>query len=84
MSRDVLAISRLFSSHVYIRRRDFLSIESVIQREIVKCSKKALFCGDCCDRSQAIILVVLVLISLIFIQQSALVSVFNKGTNSKF
>ena len=41
--------------------------ESVVQRAIVECSKKALFCGDCCDRNQAIILVVLVLVSLIFI-----------------
>ena len=30
----------------------------------VECSKKALFCGDCCDRNQAIILMVLVLVSL--------------------
>ena len=32
--------------------------------EIVECSKKALFCGECCDRNQTIILVVLVLVSL--------------------
>ena len=46
---------------VYIRQQDF----SLIQREsssveIVKRSKKALFCDDCRDRNQAIILVVLV------------------------
>ena len=35
---------------------------------IVERSKKTLFCGDCCDRNQAIILVDLVSISLIFIQ----------------
>ena len=40
-------------------------MDSVIQStrslvEIVECSKKALFCGDCCDRYQAISLVVLV------------------------
>ena len=35
--------------------------------EIVECGKKALFCGVCCDRNQAITLVVLVLVSLIFI-----------------
>ena len=64
MSRDVLAISRLFSSRVYIRRRDFLFIQSVVEREIIECSKKALFCGDCRDRNQAIVLVVLVLVSL--------------------
>ena len=29
-----------------------------------ECSKKRLFCGDCCDRNQAIILMVLVLVSL--------------------
>ena len=71
MSRDVLAISRFFLA-VYIRRRGFSFIQSVIQsvvqREIVECSKKALFCGYFCDRNQAIILVVLVLVSLIFIQ----------------
>ena len=68
MSRDVLAVSRLFSSRIY-KWRDFLLVQSVIQREvvqrkIVECSKKALFFGDCCDRNQAIILVVLVLVSL--------------------
>ena len=38
-------------------------IQSIVQSEIVdlvECSKKALFCGDYCDRNQAIILVVLV------------------------
>ena len=71
MSRDVLAISRLFSSRIYKAAEVFHSFrESVVQRnigDIVECSKKALFCGDCCDRNQAIILVVLVLVSLIFI-----------------
>ena len=68
MSRDVLAISRLFSV-VYIMQQDFTHSEreSVIQREIVECSKKALFCGDCCDKNQTIILMILVLVSLIFI-----------------
>ena len=56
MSRDVLAISRLFLV-VYIKRQDFLFIQKV------ECSKKALFCGDCCDRNQAIILVVLIFVS---------------------
>ena len=68
MSRDIVqAISRLFSSRIY-NGRDF----SLIQREcssveIVECRKKALFCGDCCDRNQAMILVLIVLFSLIFI-----------------
>ena len=63
MSCDVLAISRLFSV-VYIRRRDFIHSESAVQKKIAECSKKALFCGDCCDRNQAIILVVFGLVSL--------------------
>ena len=67
MSCDVLEISRLFSV-VYIRRRGFIHSErvseSVVQRKLAKCNKKALLCGDCCDRNQAIILVVLVLVSL--------------------
>ena len=50
MSRDVLAISRLFFV-LYIMRRDFVHSESVVQSEILECSKKALFCGDCCDRN---------------------------------
>ena len=66
MSRDVLAISRLFSSRIYNAARFFYSFRER-QREIVQCSKRGLFCGDCCDRNQAIILVVLVLVSLIFI-----------------
>ena len=69
VSCDLLAISRLFSVVVYTRRRDFIHsesvIQSIVQSEIVECSKKALFCGGYCDRNQAIILVVLV--SLIFI-----------------
>ena len=71
MSCDILAISRLFSSRIYKVARFFIHsesiIQSVVQREIVECSKKALLCGDFCDRIQAIILVVLVLFSLIFI-----------------
>ena len=63
MSCDVLAISRSFSV-VYVRRRDFIHSESVVQRKIAEYSKKALICGDCCDRNQVIILVVLVLFSL--------------------
>ena len=50
MSCDVLAISRLFSV-VCIRQRDFIHLESVVQRKIAECSKKALFCDDCCDRN---------------------------------
>ena len=70
MSRDVLAISRLFSRRIYEAARFFIHsesvIQSVVQSEIIEYSQKALFCGDCCDRNQAIILVVLVLISLMF------------------
>ena len=70
MSRDVLAISRLFSSRLYWAVRFFIHsesvIQSVVQKEIVECSKKALFCGYFSDGNQAIILVVLVLVSLIF------------------
>ena len=68
MSHDVLAISRLFTSHMLYRRREiFYSFRECSSVEIVECTKKALFCGDCGDRNQAIILVVLVLVSLIFI-----------------
>ena len=63
MSCDVLAISRLFSV-VYIRQRDFIHSESVVQRKTTERSIKALFCGDCCDRNQAISLVVFSLVSL--------------------
>ena len=63
VSHDVLAISRLFSSRIYKAARFFLVRECSSEREIVEYSKKALFCGDCCDRNQAIILVVLVLVS---------------------
>ena len=66
MSHDVLAISRLFSSRTYKATRFFIHSECS-SVEIVKCSKKTLFYGDCCDRNQAIILVILVLVSLIFI-----------------
>ena len=65
MSRDVLAFSgRLVS--VYIRRRDFYDREWHLKSDRVKCSKKTLFCGDCCKRNQAIILVVLVLVLVFF------------------
>ena len=50
MSCDFLAVSRLFSV-VHIRLRGFINSESVVQRKIAECSKKALFCGDCCDRN---------------------------------
>ena len=50
-----------------MRRRDFFIHSECSLLEIVQCSKKALFCGDFCDRNQAIILVVLVLVSLVFI-----------------
>ena len=66
MSRDVLAISRLISSCIYKPAR-FFSFRECCSVEIVECSKKALFCGNFCDRNQAIILVVMVLVSLIFI-----------------
>ena len=74
---------------MYIRQRDFLRYtkrERERKRECssVESSKKALFCGDCCDRNEAVILVVLVLISLIFIYESALVFVVDKRRNSKF
>ena len=49
VSCDVLAISTLFSV-VYIRQQDFIHLESAVQRKIAECSKKALFCGNCCDR----------------------------------
>ena len=70
MSRDILAISRLFSSRIYKAARFFIYSEcnnecSLV--EVVECSKKALLCGDFCDRNPAIIVVVLVLVSLIFI-----------------
>ena len=59
MSRDVSAISRLLSSRIYNAARIFYSFrEREREREIVECSKKTLFCGDCCDRNQVIILVV--------------------------
>ena len=67
MSRNVLAISRLFSlfsTRIYKAARLFLFreslIQSIVQSEIIECSKKAFFCGNYCDRNQAIILVVLV------------------------
>ena len=60
VSCDVLVFSgRLVS--VYTRRQDlFYDLES----RRVECSKKALFCGDSCDRNQAIILMVLLLVNL--------------------
>ena len=64
MSRDDLAISRFFSSRIYKATRFFILsesvIQSIVQSEIVECSKKALLCGDYCDRNQAIILMVFV------------------------
>ena len=45
---------------------------NVVQREIVECSEKALFCVDCCDRNQAIILVVVVLVSLCYLYSNVL------------
>ena len=65
MSREVLAISRLFSSRMYKAMRFF--IHSGSECSSVECSKKALFCGDFYDRNQAIILVILVLVGLRFI-----------------
>ena len=64
---DVLEISRSFSV-VYVRWRYFIHFERECNSEIQRLSsksrvelklvlKKALFCGDCCDRNQAIILV---------------------------
>ena len=43
----------------------FKTLVKVVKTE--ECSKKALFCGDFCDRNQAIILLVLVLVSDIYI-----------------
>ena len=67
MSRDVLAISRLFSSRIYKAARFIYSFRECSSVEKEECNKKTLFCSNFCDRNQAIILVVLVLISLIFI-----------------
>ena len=64
MSHDVLEILRLFSTRICKVARFFSHSEC----SSVECSKKALFYGDFCDRNQAIILVVLVLVSLIFIK----------------
>ena len=50
MSHEVLAISRLFSRHIYKVARFFIDSEcngECSSVEIVECSKKALFCGDC-------------------------------------
>ena len=66
MSRDVLKISRIFSSCINKAAR-FFSFGERERESSVECSKKALFCGDFWDRNQAIIFVVLVLVSLIFI-----------------
>ena len=68
MSYDVLAISRLFSV-VYIRRQNFIHSERDRERDSksrveIRVLQKALLCGNCCDRNQPIILVVLVLVSL--------------------
>ena len=32
--------------------QDFIHSESLVQRKIAECSKKVLFCGDCCDRKE--------------------------------
>ena len=52
MSCDVLAISRLFSVVLVYKAAGFYSFrvgESVVQKKIAECSKKALSCGDCCN-----------------------------------
>ena len=63
MSRDVLAFLETCLS-IYKAAR-FYDLETgnkkVAEQSVVK---NALFCGDCCDRNQAIILVVLVVVSL--------------------
>ena len=51
--------SYIYGGEIFQRERSLVGI--------VECSKKALFSGDCCDKNQAIVLVVLVLISLMFI-----------------
>ena len=65
MSRDVLAICRLFSSRIY--EIFFIHSECSSVVEIIECSKKALFCSDFCDRNQTITLIVFVLVNPIFI-----------------
>ena len=72
MSHDVIAISKLFFTRAYKAARFFIHSDREKERkcslvERVECSKKALFCGDFCDKNQVIILVILVLVSLIFI-----------------
>ena len=62
MPRDVLAFSRTLLFCIQ-GSKIFLNLE-ISSVEIVECSRKALFRSDCCDRNQAIILVVLVLVSL--------------------
>ena len=60
VSHDVLAF---FGSlpHSYTRRRGFYAFRVAERKsDKVKRSKRAFFCGDCCDRNQAIILVDLV------------------------
>ena len=59
VSCDVLVFSE--NSSQFILRGEIFTI---LESGRVECSKKALFCGDFCDRNQAIILVVLVLFSL--------------------
>ena len=52
VSCDVLAISRLFSVVLVYKAAGFYSFrvgESVVQKKIAECSKKALSCGDCCN-----------------------------------
>ena len=65
MSRDVLTIFRILSGRIYKAAGFFfIHSESNSKYSSVECSKKALLCGDCCDRNQAIILVVSILVSL--------------------
>ena len=52
VSCDVLAFSRLFSVVLVYKAAGFYSFrvgESVVQKKIAECSKKALSCGDCCN-----------------------------------
>ena len=53
MSHDVLAIYRLFSSRIYKVEGFFFIYSECSSVEIVECSKKALFCGDFCDKESS-------------------------------
>ena len=59
MLGNVLAISRLFSSPIYMAERFFSFIQGLSrnQSRVGIGVEKALLCGDCCDRNQTIILV---------------------------